>query len=270
MRTNAAHKTRALFAWLIVLGAWFIAVDLATASEVAERIEWQKVPIEVAHQVGHERRIQFPVPIKVGVPTSVTPKLRAQSVSDTLYLTANAAFEPTRLVVQTREEGRTYLLDVTATEEAVTSEALLVSDPTLTPLAAPAESVTTAHPASTIDTVTLTRFAAQQLYAPTRLLEALSGIVREPVDSKSVPLLHNVPVTAQPLIAWRDGGLHVTAVKLTNTTPTPILLDPRTLRGAWTTATFQHHRLLAKGDEADTTVVYLVSIHPFTGALATP
>lgn len=243
---------------------------LAKEPVTAERIEWQKVPIEVALQIGHERRIQFPGSIKVGVPTSVTPKLRAQSVSDTLYLTANAAFEPTRLVVQTREEGRTYLLDVTATEEAVTSEALIVSDPTLTPITALAESTTTARPVSTLDAVTLTRFAALQLYAPSRLLEALPGVVREPVDSKSVPLLHNVPVTAQPLIAWRGGGLHVTAVKLTNSTPTPILLDPRTLRGAWTTATFQHHRLFAHGDEADTSVVYLVSTQPFVTALATP
>jgi hypothetical protein len=43
----------------------------------------------------------------------------------------------------------------------------------------------------------------------------------------------------------------------------PQILDPRDLRGAWLTATFQHHRLLPKGDEADTTAVYLISARPF-------
>ena len=172
--------------------------------------------------------------------------------------------------MQTLDAGRTYLLDVIASEDAVTNETLIVSDPTLTAIAAPAEPTTQARPAPTIDAVTLTRFAALQLYAPIRLLESPPGIVREPVNTTSVPLLRNAPVTAQPLIAWRGGGLHVTAVKLTNTAASPVTLDPRTLRGAWTTATFQHHRLLAKGNEADTTVVYLVSTHPFALTLATP
>ena len=84
------------------------------------------------------------------------------------------------------------------------------------------------------------------------------SVTRDPVD-----LLRGGTIEATPLVAWRAGGLYVTAVKLTNRTEQPQTLDPRDLRGTWLTATFQHHRLLPKGDEADTTAVYLISARPF-------
>jgi hypothetical protein len=61
--------------------------------------------------------------------------------------------------------------------------------------------------------------------------------------------------------------LYVTAVKLTNRWKKPQVLDPRTLRGQWLAATFQHSRLLPAGDDADTTAVYLVSARPFEESL---
>jgi hypothetical protein len=88
-----------------------------------------------------------------------------------------------------------------------------------------------------------------------------------PVSRDPVELVHGGAIEATPLVAWRSGGLYVTAVKLTNRTHQPQTLDPRNLRGAWLTATFQHHRLLPKGDEADTTAVYLISARPFEVSL---
>ena len=110
---------------------------------------------------------------------------------------------------------------------------------------------------------TLTRFAAQQLYAPTRLLQDQPGIVRVLVSQKPVTLIHGGAIEALPLVAWRAGDLYLTALKLTNRTAEPQILDPRDLRGDWLTATFQHNRLLPKGDEADTTAVYVISARPF-------
>jgi integrating conjugative element protein (TIGR03749 family) len=111
--------------------------------------------------------------------------------------------------------------------------------------------------------IQLTRFAAQQLYAPARLVKDRPGIVRVPVRRDAVDLLHGGTVEATPLVAWRANGLYVTAVKLTNRTEQAQTLDPRDLRGAWLTATFQHYRLLPMGNEADTTAVYLISARPF-------
>jgi hypothetical protein len=75
-------------------------------------------------------------------------------------------------------------------------------------------------------------------------------------------------VEAVPLISWRHRGLYVTAVRLQNQAPEASVLDPRDLRGEWLAATFQHARLLAHGDEADTTAVYLLSRRPFGESLA--
>ncbi len=111
--------------------------------------------------------------------------------------------------------------------------------------------------------VALTRFAAQQLYAPLRLVQDRPGIVRVPVDREPIALLRGGTVDATPLVAWRAGGLYITAVKLINRTDQPQTLDPRNLRGTWLTATFQHNRLLAGGSDADTTTVYLISARPF-------
>jgi integrating conjugative element protein (TIGR03749 family) len=115
--------------------------------------------------------------------------------------------------------------------------------------------------------VSLTRFTAQQLYAPSRLLVDLPGVVRVPVKRDPVALVRGDTIEALPLVAWRAGDLFVTAVKLTNHTDQPQILDPRTLRGAWLTATFQHNRLLGAGDEADRTVVYLISARAFASSL---
>ena len=98
---------------------------------------------------------------------------------------------------------------------------------------------------------------------PSRLVKDRPGVVRVPVARDAVELVHGGTIEATPLVAWRANGLYVTAVKLTNRTEQPQTLDPRDLRGAWLTATFQHHRLLPKGDEADTTAVYLISARPF-------
>ena len=233
---------------------------------VTERIEWNTVPIEVTLKVGVERQINFPAPVKIGVPANVKAKLRVQSVSDTVYLTATTAFDPTRVVVQTREGEATYLLDVDASEKALSTPPIQIVDRAST--SADDASADPKAPSSglTDDPVLLTRFAAQQLYAPARLLSPTPGIVRVPVPTERISLVRGGVVIAAPLIGWRSDQRYVTAVKLTNPSASPIVLDPRELKGHWLTATFQHNRLLSKESEAESTVVYLVSAVPFAAA----
>ncbi len=115
--------------------------------------------------------------------------------------------------------------------------------------------------------MTLTRFAAQQLYAPLHLIQDIPGIVRTSVAHNSINLMPGGAIDAKPLLAWRAGKYYLTAVKLTNRTEQPQSLDPHDLSGTWLTATFQHQRLLAAGNEADTTVVYLISSRPFESSI---
>lgn len=236
------------------------------ATESAERIAWRKAPIALELQVGTERLVHFPGAVQVGLPPHLQAVLRVQSIAGTLYLLASQPISSTRIVVRSLEGGPIYLLDLSATLETTSSGPVLIYDPddeqTETEHALGVERDVLAY-----GYVTLTRFAAQQLYAPARLLKDLPGVVRVPVKRQPAILMRGGAVKAIPLIAWRAGDLFLTAVRLTNTTGEPQVLDPRTLRGAWLAATFQHNRLQAAGSEADRTVVYLISARPFVASL---
>jgi len=231
-------------------------------SDTLERIEWKKVPIRLALVVGQEQRIEFPASVKVGVPVSVQGLLRTQSVNGTVYLLAHAPFDTNRLMVRELDSGRIYLFDVTSTLDGAATHPVQIyvaDDSEFNDLGIEGNESALRQPGY----IQLTRFAAQQLYAPSRLAKDSPAIHRVPVNRDSVELLHGGTVEATPLVAWRASGLYITAVKLTNRTEQPQTLDPRDLRGNWLTASFQHHRLLPVGDEADTTAVYLISARPF-------
>ena len=232
-------------------------------TETLERIEWKKAPIRLELVVGQEQRIEFPAAVKVGVPASVQGVLRTQGVNGMVYLLAHTSFGSNRLMVRELDSGRIYLLDVTATEEGGPGHPIQIyvtgEQGSENGQATGGHEPEQERP----DFIQLTRFAAQQLYAPARLVKDQPGIVRVPVSRDPVDLYHGGAVEGVPLVAWRANGLYVTAVKLTNRTEEALTLDPRNLRGTWLTATFQHHRLFPKGDEADTTAVYLISARPF-------
>lgn len=233
--------------------------------EVTERIEWNKAPIQLDLKVGHERLVTLPGPVKVGVPASLQPLLRTQSVNGTVYLLASAPFDATRVMAQSIDGGQMFLFDVSASKESGQTHPVQVYVKTNGESHAETMDSSIASQGATArySYVALTRFAAQQLYAPARLVQDRLGIVRVPVMREPVSLMLGGAVDATPLVAWRAGGLYVTAVKLTNRSDQPQTLDPRNLRGTWLTATFQHNRLLATGSDADTTAVYLISARPF-------
>ena len=249
--------------WIFWLGLtlWLFQVPVHAASQTAERIEWKKTPIRLELTVGEERQVEFPSSVKVGVPGNLQPLLRTQSVNGTVYLLAHAPFESTRVMVREIGDGQIYLFDISASKKSGQSHPMQVY---VQEASEPGDLTDSGVVASNISYVTLTRFAARQLYAPARLLADIPGIVRTPVSRDSIDLVRGGAIDAFPLVAWRAEGYYLTAVKLTNRTGQPQTLDPRNLRGAWLTATFQHHRLLSAGNEADTTAVYLISARPFS------
>jgi integrating conjugative element protein (TIGR03749 family) len=109
--------------------------------------------------------------------------------------------------------------------------------------------------------VVLTRFAAQNLYAPLRTVEALPGVMRVNLrrDLDLGTLMPTLPARAVALASWRLEDQWVTAVRLTNSSSDWISLDPRVLQGDFLTATFQHEALGPRGTPEDTTVLYLVT-----------
>jgi integrating conjugative element protein (TIGR03749 family) len=241
-----------------------LAQTLLADTPAPQQIPWRKAPIAIALGVGEERMLHFRGPVSVGLPATLESVLRTQTVSGTVYLLARAPFGSTRVMVREIEAGQTYLFDLSASTEGGGSQAIVV---TLEETAAADNPLAATNHDGSVGYVSLIRFAAQQLYAPVRLLSAMPGIVRVPIQQKSVPLVPDNGVEAMPLAAWRAGTLYVSAIKLTNRLAYSQTLDPRTLRGAWLSAAFQHSRLLPAGSDADTTAVYLVSEQPFHAAL---
>ncbi len=249
-----------------------------------ERIVWDRTPLGIMLPVGQERQVTFPAPVEVGMPAGLADVVRTQVVAGTVYWLAKKDFTPQRIPVRDTATGQIYLVDLSARASASPAPviiALALTDPTsagfgLTggstgpaagPAAGPAGESAAPPKIPTYDYATLTRFASQSLYAPRRLAPALPGVFRTPVDERPVNLVRGESIQATPLIAWRSGKLHVTAVRLRNRGASSVILDPRSLRGLWLAATFQHARLLPRGDEADTTAVYLISAKPFEHAV---
>ncbi|MBL3601671.1 MAG: TIGR03749 family integrating conjugative element protein [gamma proteobacterium endosymbiont of Lamellibrachia anaximandri] len=230
-----------------------------------ERIIWNKTPIRLTLQVGKERLVHFPSAVRINVPPEQIADLRTQSVDGTVYWLASSPFETTRILVQEIDSGRTFLFDLTANEKSGGTSPVTILNPeqeSTTPLSK------TGNPRKEsvrLDYITLTRFAAQQMYAPTRLLKNDPRLHRISLHTPDdISLVHGGAVDARPLISWLgDGGRYVTVVRLRNRSDQPLSLDPRDLRGKWLAATFQHARLLPTGHEADTTSVYLISTRPF-------
>ena len=261
-------KTR-LLVWLGMLAC--VLVPMAHAVEI---MHWERLPLAVPLQVGEERIVFVDRNVRVGVPASVGDRLRVQSAGGAIYLRASEPIEPTRLQLQDADSGALILLDIAA-EPAQDGEPPLepvrIVEGNATPqrygqaqapgAAAPAPDQARSPRRETPVAVVLTRYAAQNLYAPLRTVEPVPGIMRVNLrrDLSLDTLLPTLPVHAEALAAWRLEDQWVTAVRLTHTGSGWIDLDPRILQGDFLTATFQHPTLGPRGTSEDTTVVYLVT-----------
>ncbi|WP_288505138.1 TIGR03749 family integrating conjugative element protein [uncultured Pseudomonas sp.] len=255
---------------LSLLAALFLGLGVAAPGQATQILHWKRLPLAVPLTVGQERVVFLDRKVRVGVPTALSDRLRIQSTGGALYLRASTVLPPTRLQVQDVQTGMIILLDIAA-EPAKSGQP--PAEPIRIVLDAPGEE---SSPASTTPeagtaqsapdaalAMTLTRYAAQRLYAPLRTLEPVEGI-RSAAVEKELPLdslLPGLPVRAHALAAWQLQHLRVTAVRLSNQSARPIALVPETLQGDFVAATFQHPDLGPSGQATDTTVVYLVTRH---------
>jgi len=251
----------------------FFLICLAIPAKAVLLMPWERLPLAVPLIVGQERVIFVDRNVRVGIPASLTNKLRIQTHSGAVYLLAREPIDPTRLQLQDAQTGELILIDIAATpadEEQQTLEPVRITEgqnpshrygvKIITTAPASAASVGKPHRETPVPVV-LTRYAAQSLYAPLRTVEPVSGIARVNLrrDLDLSMLLPTLPVAATPMAAWRLENFWVTAVRLQNTSASVIPLDPRLLQGDFVAATFQHPDLGPAGQSGDTTVVYLVT-----------
>ncbi|HBP6530099.1 TIGR03749 family integrating conjugative element protein [Pseudomonas aeruginosa] len=237
-----------------------------SAPQAIEIMRWERLPLALPLQVDQERVVFVERNVRVGVPASLGNRLRVQSAAGAIYLLASEPIEPTRLQLQDADTGTVMLLDIAAEraqDGQPTLEPVRIIDAASAAAASAADegSATTPPVRSTPQPVILTRFAAQNLYAPLRTVEPVPGVVLVTLrrDLPLDTLLPTLPIQAQVLAAWRLDNLWVSAVRLRNSAAHWLELDPRALQGHFLAATFQHPTLGPSDTQEDTTVVYLVT-----------
>lgn len=263
------------------LRTWLLAVGLFAAAnaKAVELLQWDRIPMAIPLIVGQERIVFVDQNVRVGMPPQLVGMLRVQSTGGAVYLLASQEIPPTRLQLQNVATGEIMLVDIAATPaagQAKLEPAKIVAGaapstyygdttsaraPTKRSATPEEEDVPPAPRHETPAPVALTRYAAQMLYAPLRTVEPVAGISQVRVDraldlSTLLPVL---PVEASVLGAWRLDNSYVTAVKLRNLSAQQVTMNATELMGNFTTATFQHPYLGARGNASDTTTLYLVT-----------
>ncbi|WP_321897204.1 TIGR03749 family integrating conjugative element protein [Burkholderia cepacia] len=260
-----------------VLVSMILGLGCASAGHAVEILHWARVPLAVPLIVGQERIVFVDRNVRVGVPPGIADHLRVQSAGGAIYLRASDAIAPTRLQLQDVASGALILIDIAAEppkdgQAPLEPVRIVEDDAAATHYGARSEpagdaSDTSGNPDTpsgsreTPVSVVLTRYAAQNLYAPPRTVEPVPGIGRANLRRGLVldTLLPTLPVRARVLAAWRLDDEWVTTVQLTNTADRWLDRDPRALQGDFVAATFQHPNLGPAGQSTDTTVLYLVT-----------
>lgn len=244
-----------------------------------ERIVFRRAPVRLVLPLNRERLVTFPGTFALHTPEGFETLVRATIIERTGYLTAIVPFGSVRIVAEDLATGRQIPIDLVADTKTKVSlppvEVFVPGTATAAPGAAGTDPApgTAAGRAATraepplpppLDMVGLTRYAAQHLYAPTRLIPAVAGVRQMPIATTPVAgLYRGWRVETTPIGAWRSGQLYVTAVRFTNQGQQAVDIDLQELRGQWLAATAQHKRLLAAGSDWGTTTVYLVCDRPF-------
>ncbi len=216
---------------MIVLGMLLGAI----AGARADTVVWRKTPIPVELVVGVEQMLMLPANADVGLPPVLAnPNVfRTLVTGGTAYWTALEPFETQRIQLRL-ENGEFLLFDVSARtlkkppETTPTLQVVLPeSDGRIAPLAGTGPA-TAATDATLFE---LLRYAAQSIYAPTRLIAPLPGVRQVPTGmSGDLSRLYDSgrwPLVIQPYQAWAAGDYYVTAFIVTNEASQPVELDNR-------------------------------------------
>lgn len=243
-----------------------LLLTVVAQAESGERIIWDQKPIPISLSVGQERIIHFPADVRYWLPDSLKSALNVMAANGVLYVKAIRPFDKTRIRIQEIESTQVYLLDMQGIDGGTFPEEIIIlkrEDIINEAKSEPAEPVQQDWYAR------LTRVAAQNMYAPERLIEHDPDIWRVKLKSREpIDLIRGGDIEAVPYASWQGGGYYVTAIRLRNTGNHERVIDPRTdIRGKWLVATLQHPSIMATGTDEDRTCIYLISESRFKVAL---
>lgn len=269
--------------------------DVDTQMGLTKKILWEGKPINVSMAVGKEQKIYMPEPGHFGTPKNVALPIKVDSHSSVLVITALSEFSRVRTIFYGESSGNSYLLDLSAsrvkgmpyTLEVITTDGVIDKKMVIAKETRLANKLPRVGRSAYGDSgfsseadiyQMLSRFAAQQHYAPLRVRKNPYNIAEQRVNKIAMPLLRLASnVIAVPQMSWsyssNRNNYYVTSVLLKNTGQTDYNLTPNLVRNplrsngfAFVAATFQNSVLYGNksSNKANRiTMMYLISREPF-------
>ncbi|RUM93760.1 MAG: hypothetical protein DSZ28_06700 [Thiothrix sp.] len=253
---------------LLVLFLSLLSSSIFADDTSVRHVVWDKSPIQIVLPVGVEKRIEFPEPVvDILIPPNIAdPISRTQLTPDgRLYWLATKPWEVERIRVET-VSGYFYLLDVQASDKAGEPNPLIIEHDKESDKQNDPEK--TAEPEG-YDYVDLSRYAAQHMHGPARLIKPLPGVRRVPVEHRVIPLYRGNELEVMPVAQWHSPNppLYITALKLVNLTAHSVEITPLNLRGQWLWSAPHHPSVMPRGSLGDESFYYVVSDQPYNQAI---
>lgn len=229
-------------------------------------------PLAVNLTIDKEVQIIFATNIdQIAIPAGLQNKISVQSIDKRAWFRAVIGFSEAKFLVKDTK-GKIIVLLLSASKTINRHQNYQVVNEANKPQA---KSVNIKK-IPRVSYVDMTRFVAQTLYAPKRLIKDI-GLVKVPVNPLVTNLfacydnvlLCNNSIVITPIVAYRNKqGNYITALKITNKDSNyGINLDPRAVRGNFLAASFHFDRLGKSGNNSDTSVLYLISKQTFRQSL---
>lgn len=247
---------------------------IGSMNTVAEDIVkvWNNEPLSIHLKTGRQTRVIFPTRVYIQAPLGITGSLVTEAPNrQMVFWTATEDFEK-GTVIATSEDGRdVYLIDVFSSGQGLASD-IVIEDPRRTLEQKASEPEVIAPEITDPAEVLLTRFVAQTLYAPQRLLPSDPNIqqLEAPELPSDFPLLqpqHGETYSIEVIGQWMGYGQYLTAVLVKNTSNVPVKTSGAFVRGNFTNVTPHHRYLAAQGELEDRTAYYIISDRPFQDAV---
>jgi len=257
------------------------ALVSAAAANAVEIIHYDNAPVTINLQTGVERTIQLGDHVQVGVsPQQEMQRLfRVQSAQGAVHILPNKDFESQRIQLRRMTDGQIILVDLISSAPAEGAEPLesvrvyVQGEDELPKSESDVADVNVAAKAAPVTPVTLTRYAAQRMYAPSRLHRddpRISTANLSDLQGKAVRALRGIAgvhTETTPVIAYRAGNLQLAALLVRNTAATGVKLNYMDVNIPFSHVTYQHHNLAPAGQPGDRTIMYVVNNRPLSETL---
>jgi len=244
------------------------------SSHAAQTVKWNNLPIPVQLETNQEMIIQVMENVEIGLPESLLKKVKAESQQGYVYITSIEDFDKTRIKLRLLESGQMLLIDLSSTPESTEQENIFIQVGDVVPEKKSDYVNNNSYRSRVSGSVTpiqLTRYAARSFFGPERLVIKDDRIRMGKVGNLDLSDLFTGPSRGlfliEPLAVFKTGKMHLTAIKLTNKTTVPQVINSNHINAKFSFSTPQSTVVNQKNVAGDMTVLYLITDVPIASSM---